>query len=99
MRSRRGKRASSTPSASFFSSASRESFSSPGSALTASRVPLLQVPGIADPGGTLGVEPGCQRFLVDQQVGTADLVLQPLDIGDDLAVVADEVGIDGPFAG
>ena len=26
-------------------------------------------------------------------------MLQPLDIGDDLAVVADEVGIDGPFAG
>ena len=62
-------------------------------------VPLLKVPGIADPGGHLGIEPGCQRLLVDQQVGTADLVLQPLDIGDDLAVVADEVGIDGPFAG
>ena len=62
-------------------------------------VPLLQVARVADPGGHLGIEPGCQRILVDQQVGTADLVLQPLDIGDDLAVVADEVGIDGPFAG
>ena len=62
-------------------------------------VPLLEVARIADPGGHLGIEPGCQRLLVDQQVGTADLVLQPLDIGDDLAVVADEVGIDGPFAG
>ena len=62
-------------------------------------VPLLQVAGVGDVLGDLRIEPGGQRCFIDQQVGAANLVFQPFDLGNDLAVVADEVGIEWPFAG